>query len=270
MSGYDSGINSTPCYIIEGIRLAQRIFPSMYWKKRLSSIHLILFDVDGTLLLSGGAGAGALNIAFGRIHGIPNAMRHVRPHGKTDELIVQEMFRSHLERRGSESEVKALLKKYVEILPTTVRESKNFHLMPGIPDLLSCLKSRKDVFMGLGTGNIEEGARIKLSRGGLNQFFSFGGFGSDSGDRTELLEVGFQRGEQIIQKEYPCKPISRWVIGDTWRDVSAGHACGANTIAVATGGDSLYELASASPDFLFATLEDQQAISKILDRGVQV
>ncbi len=267
MSGYDSGINSTPCYIIEGIRLAQRIFPSMHWKKRLSSIHLILFDVDGTLLLSGGAGAGALNIAFERIHGIPNAMRHVRPHGKTDELIVQEMFRSHLERRGSESEVKALLKKYVEILPTTVRESKNFHLMPGIPDLLSCLKSRKDVFMGLGTGNIEEGARIKLSRGGLNQFFSFGGFGSDSGDRAELLEAGFQRGEQIIQKEHPCKSISRWVIGDTWRDVSAGHACGANTIAVATGGDSLYELASASPDFLFATLENKQAIYEILDGG---
>ncbi len=241
----------------------------MYWKKRLNSIHLILFDVDGTLLLSGGAGAGALNIAFERIYGIPNAMRHVHPHGKTDELIVQEMFRSHLGRCGSESEVKVLLEKYVEILPITVRDSRNFHLMPGILGLLSYLRSRKDVFMGLGTGNIEEGARIKLSRGGLNKFFSFGGFGSDSGDRAELLEAGFQRGEQIVQKEYTRKSIVRWVIGDTWRDVAAGRACGAKTIAVATGGDSLYELASASPDFLFATLEDKEAVCNILGGGVR-
>lgn len=225
--------------------------------------------MDGTLLLSGGAGARALNIAFERIYGIPNAMRHVHPHGKTDELIVQEMFRSHLERCGSEPEVKALLERYLEILPITVRDSKNFHLMPGIPGLLSYLRSRKDVFMGLGTGNIEEGARIKLSRGGLNRFFSFGGFGSDSGDRAELLEAGFQRGEEIIQKKSPRKSIVRWVIGDTWRDVSAGRACGASTIAVATGGDSLYELASASPDFLFATLEDKQAICEILKGGVR-
>lgn len=235
----------------------------------MNSTHLILFDVDGTLLLSGGAGARALNIAFERIYGIPNAMRHVHPHGKTDELIVQEMFRSHLERCGSEPEVKALLERYLEILPITVRDSKNFHLMPGILGLLSYLRSRKDVFMGLGTGNIEEGARIKLSRGGLNRFFSFGGFGSDSGDRAELLEAGFQRGEEIIQKKSPRKSIVRWVIGDTWRDVSAGRACGASTIAVATGGDSLYELASASPDFLFATLEDRQAICEILKGGVR-
>ena len=235
----------------------------------MNSTHLILFDVDGTLLLSGGAGARALNIAFERIYGIPNAMRHVHPHGKTDELIVQEMFRSHLERCGSESEVKALLERYLEILPITVRDSKNFHLMPGIPGLLSYLRSRKDVFMGLGTGNIEEGARIKLSRGGLNRFFSFGGFGSDSGDRVELLEAGFQRGEKIIQKKSPRKSVVRWVIGDTWRDVLAGRECGAKTIAVATGGDSLYELASAFPDFLFATLEDQQAVSEILDGGVR-
>ena len=256
---------STACYTIQASCLT-RICPRLHiGKKPLNSIHLILFDVDGTLLLSGGAGAAALNIAFERIYGIPNAMRHVQPHGKTDELIVQEMFRSHLERCGSESEVKTLLEIYVEILPTTVRDSKNFHLMPGIPKLLLCLKSRKDVFMGLGTGNIEEGARIKLSRGGLNQFFAFGGFGSDSGDRAELLEAGFQRGEQIIQREIPRKSVSRWVIGDTWRDVSAGRACGAKTIAVATGGDSLYELASASPDFLFATLQDKEAICEILN-----
>ena len=242
---------------------------NVHWKIQLNSIHLILFDVDGTLLLSGGAGARALNIAFEHIYRIPNAMRHVEPHGKTDELIVQEMFHSHLGRCGSESEMKVLLENYLEILPRTVMNSTNFHLMPGIPYLLSYLKNRKDVLMGLGTGNIEQGARIKLSRGGLNKFFSFGGFGSDSGDRAELLEAGFLRGEAIIQKEFPRRSISRWVIGDTWRDVTAGRACGAKTMAVATGGDSLYELANASPDFLFATLEDKERFCEILDVGVR-
>ena len=251
----------------ESVSCSEYVHECALGKKRLNSIHLILFDVDGTLLLSGGAGARALNIAFERIYGVPNAMRHVQPHGKTDELIVQEMFHSHLGRCGRESEVKVLLRKYVEILPVTVRDSKNFHLMPGIPDLLSYLENRKDVFMGLGTGNIEEGARIKLSRGGLNQFFSFGGFGSDSGERAELLEAGFQRGEKIIQKKFPRKSIARWVIGDTWRDVTAGRACGAKTMAVATGGDSLYELANASPDFLCATLEDKERFCEILDVG---
>ncbi len=233
----------------------------------MNSVHLILFDVDGTLLLSGGAGARALNLAFAEAYGAPNAMRHVQPHGKTDALIIQEMFRSHLGRCASVPEVKSLLRKYLEILPAAVSASPNFQLMPGISDLLAHLYDRQDVLMGLGTGNVEEGARIKLARGGLNRFFSFGGFGSDSGERTELLEAGFRRGEGIIQKKFSGASVSRWVIGDTWRDVSAGRACGAKTMAVATGGDSLYALAGASPDFLFATLENEERFCEILDAG---
>ena len=236
-------------------------------KRRLSPIHLLLFDVDGTLLLSGGAGAAALNAAFARLHGVPNAMRRVEPHGKTDELIVREMFRSRLGRPGSGREVEAILREYAEILPETVRESGNFRLMPGIPGLLARLEGREDVLMGLGTGNIEEGARLKLARGGLNRFFSFGGFGCDSADRAELLEAGFRRGEEVMKRKFPREPIRRWVIGDTRRDVSAGRACGARTMAVATGGDSLYGLAAARPDFLFATLEEKERFCAILDAG---
>ncbi len=233
----------------------------------MHSVHLLLFDVDGTLLLSGGAGAAALNVAFERIYGVPNAMRHVQPHGKTDEIIVQEMFRSHLGRSGGASEVEALLRAYVEILPETVSGSANYHLMPGVPGLLARLAEQSDVFMGLGTGNVEQGARIKLDRGGLNGFFSFGGFGSDAAERAALLEAGFRRGEKIVRAKTAGASIFRWVIGDTWRDVSAGRACGAKTIAVATGGDSLYELASASPDFLLPTLEDAERFCAILDGG---
>lgn len=228
-------------------------------------VHLILFDVDGTLLLSGGAGARALNAAFLALFGTPDAMARVRPHGKTDPAICQEMFRSHLGREGAEGELCRLMEKYLEMLPGCVAGSRNFHLMPGIPKALESLSTREDVALGLGTGNFEQGARIKLERGGLNGYFPFGGFGCDSSDRAALLEVGFRRGEERIGRERPGAGVVRWVVGDTWRDVRAGRACGARTVAVATGGDTLHGLAAAAPDHLFADLRHGEDLLSLLN-----
>ena len=230
-------------------------------------VHLLLFDVDGTLLMSGGAGARALDAAFHALFGVEGAMRVVRPHGKTDPLICQEMFRAHLGREGAEEEVRALMAKYIELLPGCVAGSRNYRLMPGVPGLLEALPRRGDVAMGLGTGNFEEGARIKLRRGGINHHFPFGGFGSDSSDRAQLLERGFRRGEERVRREDPDARILRWAIGDTWRDVEAGRACGARTVAVATGGDTLYRLAAAAPDHLFADFRADGAFLKLLDQN---
>jgi phosphoglycolate phosphatase-like HAD superfamily hydrolase len=225
-------------------------------------VHLILFDVDGTLLLSGGAGARALNDAFFDLFGTPRAMARVRPHGKTDPVICQEMFHLHLGREGTAEEVGRLLRRYLELLPACVAGSRNFHLMPGIPGVLDALAARKDVLLGLGTGNVEPGARIKLERGCLNGYFPFGGFGGDSADRAALLEAGFRRGEA---RAGAGAAIVRWVVGDTWRDVRAGRACGARTLAVATGGDTLHGLAEAAPDHLLADLRRGEDLLSLLD-----
>jgi phosphoglycolate phosphatase-like HAD superfamily hydrolase len=227
--------------------------------------HLILFDVDGTLLLSGGAGAHALDESFRDLFGVRNAMGGIYPHGKTDRAICREMFQKHLSRDPEEDEYQTLLDRYIEILPQTVQESADYHLMPGVPALLESLSNREDVVMGLGTGNIEPGARIKLGRGDLNRFFQFGGFGCDNEDRSRLIEIGFQRGEERVQNLGTDGAIVLWVIGDTWRDVEAGRTCGARTVAVATGGDSLEKLAGTEPDHLFADLSKSDQIHSILD-----
>lgn len=230
-----------------------------------SRAHIVLFDVDGTLLLSGGAGARALEEAFFALFGVPDAMREINPHGMTDGGICEDLFGRHLGRKGSRGEYGVLLALYLEHLERTVRESPTFHLLPGIPGVLGRLSRSGGVALGLGTGNVEKGARIKLERAGLNPLFSFGGFGGDSDDRSELLEAGFRRGEALLRTEGDGAEIRRWVVGDTRRDVNAGRACGARTVAVATGGDAYGDLARSDPDHLFADLSDEDALPALIE-----
>ena len=232
-----------------------------------AKVHLFLFDIDGTLLLSGGAGRRALDESFEALYGIAGAMGPASPHGKTDWLICQEMFRTHLGREGSEEEYGRLLDRYVEALTPAVAESESFRLMPGVPGLLKALSGRDDVMLGLGTGNIEAGARIKLGRADLNRYFPFGGFGCDGADRSSLIEEGFRRGEARAGSEHPGSEVIRWVVGDTWRDVKAARDCGARAAAVATGGDTLEALAETGPDYLFADFSEKGRFLSMLNES---
>ncbi|MEE9275080.1 MAG: HAD hydrolase-like protein [bacterium] len=232
-----------------------------------SRLHILLFDVDGTLLLSGGAGGRALEEAFEALFGAAGAMEGVRAHGRTDALICADMFRNGLGREGTEEEIRRLLDRYLERLPGAVAESADYRLLPGIPEVLDALGEREDVALGLGTGNIERGARIKLERGELNRYFPFGGFGSDAADRAGLIEAGFRRGEERSRERSPGAEIVRWVVGDTRLDVEAGRAAGARVVAVATGGDSLEELARAGPDHLFPDFAGGNGLPALLDGG---
>jgi phosphoglycolate phosphatase-like HAD superfamily hydrolase len=230
-------------------------------------VHVLLFDVDGTLLLSGGAGRRALDGAFEELFGVPEAMKGISPNGLTDSIICREMFRTRLKREGTGEECGRLLSRYAGLLGQAVDESEGFTLMPGIPALLEALSSRPDVMLGLGTGNIEQGARIKLGRAGLNRYFSFGGFGCDAAERAPLIEAGFRRGEKMAEKTHPGAEAVRWVIGDTRHDVEAGRACGARVVAVATGGVGREALAAAKPDYLFADFSEPDGFMSMLDEA---
>jgi len=223
---------------------------------------LLLFDLDWTLIYTGGAGVRALDVAFVKIFQIPQAMKKVTPDGKTDPAICREMIRVHLNREPGEGEIAKLCRGYLDQLAVEIPSSPGYKILPGIPALLEALARREDILMGLGTGNLEEGARIKLARAGLMKFFRFGGYGSDAEDRPTVLRTGVRRGEAMLGKTVPPRDVI--VIGDNIRDVQAGKVIGATTVAVASGPMTYEELAATRPDHIFRDLSDTSTVLSAL------
>ncbi|MCA9583446.1 MAG: HAD hydrolase-like protein, partial [Myxococcales bacterium] len=148
-------------------------------------------------------------------------------------------------------------------LQDEVPRAPQYRLMPGVESLLARLSTEKRFLLGLGTGNIEQGARIKLARGDLNRHFAFGGFGSDAEDRADLLRAGVRRAAQTVNVDpTACSVV---VIGDTTRDVEAAHTIGAPCIAVATGTQDLATLRAAGPAIALGTLEDTDVLAALHD-----
>lgn len=212
--------------------------------------NIFLFDIDGTLVHSGGAGRRALDRAFLRETGRSDAL-DFNFGGLTDPLIVRTgLQNAAIEPTAARRE--ALLAAYLEALPEEVAAADTYRVHPGVVELLDRLVREPRGALGLGTGNLERGARVKLERVGLNGYFPFGGFGSDSEDRAELLRMGAERGAARLGRALDaCRVV---IIGDTPRDVSAAHAIGATCIAVATGPFEREALVAAEPEHLFDDL----------------
>jgi len=220
--------------------------------------RLILFDLDGTLVNTGGAGLRAFDRAMADEFDPGMNLDILSPAGMTDPAIFREIFVSNRDRMPTAEEEERLFGRYLECLEDEVRDSKDFRVLPGVEALLHDLAGQDGLFLGLGTGNLEAGARIKLERPGLNGFFPFGGFGSDSSDRTELLRIAVDRGTRFAKGD--TAPEAVFVVGDTPRDVSAGKAIGARTLAVASGPYARDDLAACRPDLLGDNLLDCQRL----------
>lgn len=215
------------------------------------STRAVLFDVDGTLLVTGGAGGEAWQRGFQELHGIEANIAEHTDAGMTDPEIAAIVFREVIGREGSQAERSKAIAAYLRHLPDTVAESGGYRLMPGVEELLEELIER-GLLLGLVTGNIEAAAHIKLSRGRLNRFFSFGGYGSDSPDRTEVTRMALRRGELVsggTLSDGACIAV-----GDTPRDVDAGHGAGIRVAGVATGNYSVVELRDAGADWVLEAL----------------
>ena len=168
-------------------------------------------------------------------------MLGISPHGKTDPAIVREILRVKLQSdTPEEGQIASVLEAYVTFLKEEVHGSPSYRVLPGVTILLKELAGRTDVMVGLATGNVELGARIKLDRGRLNSYFSFGGFGSDSEDRTELVRRA--AGKAADKNGGPIDPSNIFVIGDTPLDIDAGRRAGFQTVGVATGNYSVKQL----------------------------
>jgi phosphoglycolate phosphatase len=209
---------------------------------REHEIRAILFDVDGTLLTTGGAGASAWSRACEQLHGSPVDIEKITESGMTDSAVAKAALHSVVGRDPVPIEVDALTHAYLEYLPEAVAASEHYRLSPGIVGLLERLQFA-GLSLGLTTGNIEPAARIKLERGDLNRFFEFGGFGSDSNLRPELTRRGMERGIELSDGDLSRDDFI--TVGDTPLDILAAHEIGIRIVAVATGLYDVEDLTQA-------------------------
>jgi len=226
---------------------------------------LLLFDIDGTLISTDGAGMRAFHRAFEEVFGFRMERKAIRPDGKTDPLILKEILAHfNLSDRWSFSSRQQMFELYLGYLEDEMRktlESGRLRILPGVKDLLRDLSRESDFALGLATGNLEDGARVKLEKAGLGGFFHFGGFGSDSEERTELIRIGIQRGSRHVS---PASVDGACVIGDTPFDVIHGRNAGAFVVAVASGGYSIGDLQAFKPDLALADLTATGSIISFL------
>lgn len=224
--------------------------------------RVVLFDVDGTLIRSGGAGARALERAVALALGRDKVEAGFSFAGMTDRAIFRRMLGA-LGVEPSDAHLERVLELYPEILRDEVANASEYRVLPGVVTALEALVAISDLALGLGTGNIERGARIKLERVALNPYFGFGGFGCDAEDRAALLHAGATRG--AARRGRNLADCRVWVVGDTPLDVAAAHAIGARCLAVATGGASAEQLVAAGADYVFADLCEEGALDVLMD-----
>jgi phosphoglycolate phosphatase len=220
---------------------------------------VLLFDIDGTLLDTGGAGRRSMDQAFERCHARRDACAGIRFGGMTDRAIARAGL-SAIGVEVTEASMNAVLDAYLEALAAELPSSPAI-VHRGIEAALDA-GTAAGAAVGLGTGNIREGARHKLERVGLHGRFSFGGFGCDHEVRSELLRAGAVRGAAKLGA--PLEACRVVVIGDTPKDVAAAQAIGAECVAVATGGFTLADLIETKPTFAFADLSAEGALQAIL------
>jgi len=225
-------------------------------------MKLILFDLDGTLVSTGGAGLRALDVAFLSLQRLARASEGIPFAGRVDPVIIKDIFQTKLRRTPSENELRSLMDHYLTALAMELASADNYRILDGVEALLTVLAARPDVVLALGTGNLEAGARLKLERSGLNSYFAIGGFGSDAEDRAEVLRIGVRRAEE--KAGHPFAPRDVFVVGDTPYDVAAGRALGAVTVAVGSGHASENELRAAGPDHFFPSLKEKDAFLSLL------
>ena len=226
-------------------------------------MSLLLFDIDGTLLLSGGAGMRAMTRAFDETFDVPNAFDGVPPAGRTDTFLLASAFGRAAIEDCAENRTR-FLDAYVPILADEIvkRGHGRYGVMPGIDALLSALAAQSGWHVALLTGNYERAAQVKLQHFGLDRYFEWGVFGEESTDRRVLGRIALERARQRDIPETSCSAAI--VIGDTPDDVACAHAMGARALAVATGSFTVDELTAAGAHTALVDLSDTEAVLKVL------
>ena len=221
-------------------------------------MRVYLFDIDGTLIFSGGAGSAAVQLVLKEEFGLAEIKDGVAMTGRTDRVILRDLFGLH-DIDDTPENWQRFLSAYLQRLPESL-STRSGGVLPGVGELLDRLAGMPDVAVGLLTGNVRDGARVKLTHFGIFHHFRFGGFGDEHLDRDDVARSALAETRARFG-DVSTKQI--WVIGDTPLDVQCARAIGARVCAVATGTHSRDELAIAEPDLLLSDLSDAGAL---LDR----
>lgn len=213
----------------------------------------ILFDIDGTLITTGGAGAVAWRRAFDELYGIPADIGKFSDAGMTDPEVGRRTFAAVIGREPQPRELARVMAVRLKYLPEAVAESKGYRVLDGVEELLPRLVD-EGYLLGLTTGGTDSAAHIKLARANLARWFTFGGYGSDSTDRTELTRTAIARAGRLLGME--LDPKLALVVGDTPLDIDAAHGAGAVGVGVASGHFSTDELHEAGADYVLHSLRE--------------
>jgi phosphoglycolate phosphatase-like HAD superfamily hydrolase len=233
-------------------------------------MHICFLDIDGTLLLTGGAGQAAFAETFAADFGTPKLDGKVYFSGRSDKAIAMDLFRSH-GIEPSEANWRRFRAGYLSRLEKSLIACKG-SVLPGVPALLEALAARGDVAMGLLTGNMREGARRKLCHYGLWDWFPFGGFGDEHMERCAIAATALSAAELHLTSQAAIAKANGTsanrqvvVIGDTPHDVQCGRSIGARCVGVSTGFTPAHELRGSQPDIFVETLETAAPILALFD-----
>jgi len=222
---------------------------------------LLLFDIDGTLISARGMPKKAMATVLGRRYSTFQYDQSYDFSGRTDPEIIEHLLQ-YDNRNFSGALINEILQEFCIELEKEICDGHKPLINPGIEDLIERLRVTDNVCLGLVTGNVAEGARIKLEAADLHQYFPVGGFGDDSKDRNELPPIAQRRAEIHFNKIFENKDI--WIIGDSIHDISCARNNDLRCLAVSTGRTSREELADENPEFLENDLSDLEKIHEIL------
>ena len=225
--------------------------------------RLVLFDIDGTLMLLDNVANNAFSAMAKELFGVEASIFSTRCSGKTDSLILEEvMLAKGIDEREIEAKKKMAFERYCFYFGQYLNNGDSYRIYPGVIPLLENLVRQECIRLGLLTGNVEFTAWKKLEKASLNRYFTFGAFGDESKVRSDLVRIALDRAKEKFGITFAGREAV--IIGDSVHDVECGKGYGARSIAVATGFHSKEELLSAEPDVLFDDLSDYQAVIDII------
>jgi phosphoglycolate phosphatase-like HAD superfamily hydrolase len=223
--------------------------------------RLILWDIDGTLIASGGAGMRALQVALRDVFGLDGSLADIDFAGRTDVWIMREVFRK-FGLAATTANFTHYFEGYIAALPREL-ENPQARVLPGVREILRAVADHGQIAQGLLTGNMRRGAQVKLAHHGLWEYFAFGAFADDSEHRNDLGPHAVRRALEHHGVDFATDAV--WIVGDTPHDIACGKAIGARTLAVGTGGTSLEQLGAHHPTATVPDLSDTTAVLRLLE-----